>query len=302
MDVLCLSPTLILRLQVFATHILSLKDRIHPSNNQLHIKQRKQHKVQSKIKIKVKHDHHRKFLKRNFEDFEKLMNHISPIASLMCRRKCMLIELKELTAWLNVKKLQQQQQRQPPRWLQHAFYNHNQLKRKQLHRIIELNTIEQSSSIDCHKSIEKCVERDIAATWSISSILYFQNCFDIAHLIQFITIYDSINMRFQNFISYGFRFFSLTNCIRSHAVMAISLVFSSVLINLLRYTHIFLINYFHIACDFIDFLYLIIFDYTSKEKETGHTVDKKLMIERRKWHFLGLRVIKRSSNSIGAYE
>jgi len=134
-----------------------LKDRIHPSNNQLHIKQRQkqqQHKVQSKIVIKIlkvlkqQHDHHHKFLKRNFGDFDdKLMNHISPIASLMCRRQCMLIELKELTAWLNVKRQQQLLQHQHqqelhlqllqhPRRLQLAFYDRNQfLKQKQqLHR------------------------------------------------------------------------------------------------------------------------------------------------------------------------
>ena len=188
--------------QVFATHILSLKDRIHPSNNQLHIKQRQQqqqHKVQSKIVIKIlkvlkqQHDHHHKFLKRNFGDFDdKLMNHISPIASLMCRRQCMLIELKELTAWLNVKRQQQLLQHQHqqelhlqllqhPRRLQLAFYDRNQfLKQKQqLHRNVvkrNYNAINNdkhslSTIIDYRKEKKPrkkyYVQRDdIAATWS----------------------------------------------------------------------------------------------------------------------------------------
>merc|ERR1739838_446933 len=100
--------------------------------------------------------------KRNFGDCEKLIGYISPIASLMCRRQCMLTELKEITAWLNVKNLQQQQQQQPPRWLQHPFYNHNQIKLKHHRRILIPNDIKHSF-VEYRRSAKICVKRDIAA-------------------------------------------------------------------------------------------------------------------------------------------
>lgn len=202
-----------------------MKDRIHPSNNQLHIKQRQQHKVQSKIKIKVKHDHHRKFLQHNFGDFDKLMSHISSIASLMCRRQCMLTELKELTAWLNVKELRQkkQQRKQPPRWLLNAFFKHNQSKLKHHRRNIN-NTVNKQTTFENHcRSTKKRSKRDIAVTRAKK---YFQDtisndslviCF--THIIILFTTYIDIQRRIC-VISH-----SLTNGIHRNVVTAISLIF-----------------------------------------------------------------------------
>jgi len=181
----------------------------------------------------------------------------------MCRRQCMLTELKELTAWLNVKNLQQQQQQQqpqqqqPPRWLQHPFYNHNQIKLKHHRRILIPNDIKHSF-VEYRRSAKKCVKRDIAARlldkkdrFSIISVND-----DVAYYFRNIIFSRRKHFPERNLIVCGLILFLLTFGNETVTAISLTLYSNSLAINI----HTFPTKPTHIACNFflISFLFFTI--------------------------------------------
>jgi hypothetical protein len=163
---------------------------------------------------------------------------ISPIASLMWRRQCMLTELKELTEWLNVKILRQE----PPRWLRHPFYGqHLNMKR----RIFINNNIPRMNNIYFqrlllfrHLTTSEPVRkrRDIAVTQTPingkmnlnhSMIIRFISMYFISFLLLFVTILANIMItsvsRWKSWNIFNPILFTLTNHTGNDSVTAISL-------------------------------------------------------------------------------
>jgi hypothetical protein len=191
-------------------------------------------------------------LQRNFGNFDKLMSDISSIASLMCRRQCMLTELKELTAWLNVKDLQQskqQQQQQPPRWLQNAISKHNQSKLEHHRRKMNITVIKQTTFENNSGRTNKPSRR-------------------------------AINIVFATYVVMERRIrvnsYSLTDGVHRNMVTAISLIFYSNLVVI--YTHIFLLKIltYNLQRNCVCVYLLSCIDYTSKERNKSLILDQSL--------------------------
>jgi hypothetical protein len=195
------------------------------------------------------------------------MSHISSIASLMCRRQCMLTELKELTAWLNVKELQQkkQQRQQLPRWLQNAYFKRNQTKLKHHRRNINTTVNKQTTFKKCRRPTIKRSKRDIAVT---RAIRYLEEpilndclleCF--THIIIVITTFTHTRERIYVF------FYSLTDDIYTNVVTAISLIFYLTLVVI--YAHTFLLKSltYNWQLNHVFTSLLPCIDYTSKERK-----------------------------------